>query len=1190
MLCQSIKPAAARLFQLRMISSFFPLVGLTLSIFNCVYACPANFYLSNDGASCLVCAPCPAPHVFNPACGPGPTPGECVSGIQVTVAINGAVLPGLNLTLGLRNFSAVQGQIQDASQIVAGRRLCPAEQFRSPVSQLCVPCTVCKPPANETGPCTTDSDRTCGDALNVGFRVQGASFLNPVDSMGLGFDGVPFQVLDDSDIIVRQIPCSDGQFRSPEDHLCRACSQCLPEEIELRPCLVDGDRVCSNSIQISLDVLDTTRISQQAIDLTALKARLAFALAYSQAFPFLFPLPLEQREQVDITVSLIQCPQGSFMDIKGLTCRPCTACGAGRYEALACAPDADTQCANCTACGAFDVVLQECTRASDRKCGGNLALQVFIANSTTLNRTGLAQDILARLINSLPDGSVVDPDYLRHWEAIINALTGAYTGYDVDVLALNCSDGQFIDFTSNQCKTCSLCSSTAYQVKPCGNSSDTICAQCTVCLQDEYEASPCGVGDRVCYGLTGLNVTISASLVSRYNASALKAAYIPAMLAFFLAQTRAGSVDIRIVESQPLRQAQTSPQPDGTLDLQLDGDGAIITLYQLADQPSSGSLVYTHNVNITFNGLFAVQPNAALDFSVLIERAMLSAESLLVQEAPEMLLGGRRLLQVSLFCPFDTYLVNYPYIGPVCAPCQIDPILTSTMQTPVNLRWALAAQPCPRGFARQCYGGVSQPVCISRATAVVLTKATAFATQQTSCPDGQTLAQDPSSGNQLCVGVQCDKGLTGTAGYCSPCPSGTFKPTVGSDQCTPCPAGTFSALPGQPELQSCQKCPDNSWSAAGSPACECNAGFTSISQQQCSPCAAGTYKFTSGSAPCVSCHPGGAGQGLISTQCTPCLQGTYASAYGLSVCTDCAAGSYQYRAGSSSCPLCAAGYASPPTGMRAYCMACMSGTYSLLGAATCLACPEGSFSYAMASDCQSCPDGTGTTGKTCVPCAPGSFGTGGVCTDCSAGTYSASHGVTQCVTCAPGSYAPTQRSTRCDPCPPGNAGLGCAPCPVGQYATGYSLSACIACEPGLYTLRRGARSSDECQNCEEGTYWERGVCTNCPDNTLSPRGSLSQMDCLAAPGYYGLPGVRADPCPAGSYCPQASMTPAKCPAGTYSPQASSTCVTPQGRSALRDYDWLVAGSWLAITFFGVACLVRNKRFWKSARQSRNRLQ
>ena len=181
---------------------------------------------------------------------------------------------------------------------------------------------------------------------------------------------------EDIQLSVVQIPCADEQFRSPDDQLCRACSVCAQGDVELRGFSLDGDRVCSNSITLRLDALGSTgtRVDVQAIDLTAHKARLAQALAYDRTFAFASPLPLAQRESVDITVSLIPCPAGAFMDIRVPACRPCTLCCAGRFEEAPCAPDADTLCANCTACGPFDLVLQECSRSSDRRCTGALAL------------------------------------------------------------------------------------------------------------------------------------------------------------------------------------------------------------------------------------------------------------------------------------------------------------------------------------------------------------------------------------------------------------------------------------------------------------------------------------------------------------------------------------------------------------------------------------------------------------------------------------------------------------------------------------------------------------------------------------------------------------------------------------------------------------------------------------------------
>ena len=715
-----------------------------------------------------------------------------------------------------------------------------------------------------------------------------------------------------------------------------------------------------------------------------------------------------------------------------------------------------------------------------------------------------------------------------------------------------------------------------------------MCAPCTACGQGEYEAAPCGPYDRICFGYASLDVAIRAGLLSRYNASDLGAAYLPAMLAFLRAQTRAGVVAIRVLGSEPWGQALGTPQPDGTLELPPDGGYGPVTLYPLAGQPPGGSEVYLHDLNITLRGLFEVLPNSALDFSVLLERAMYSAEAQLVEGAPDGLLErGRRLLSAVLVCPSDFYPVSYPLLGPICVPCQFDPVLTASPRTPVNLRWALAAQPCPQGFARQCYGGQSQPVCISRASAAVIT--TVSASQQVSCPDGQVPAQDPASGGQLCTGVPCAQGLTGPAGACAPCPPGAYKPAAGPDPCTPCPAGTYSPFPGQAAESSCQPCPTSSWADAGSAGCTCNAGYAGNTTGACMACAPGTYKLMAGAGACLQCHPGGVAAGGLSTQCQPCLPGTYASGSALSVCSTCDAGFYQYLVGSTDCPACAPGYASPPAPPLSHCEGCAEGTFApAQGTPACLSCPHGAYSYALATACQACPDGTAVEGQSCVACAPGTAGRGGDCAGCPAGAYAGGYGQASCAACETGKYNTAGGRSSCSPCPPGRAGAGCAPCPAGQYATGSGLRACTACGRGLYTPTQGTASPGECRACEPGTYWGQDACTPCPTNTLAPSGSFSVLDCLAAEGYYGLPGQQAAPCPPGSYCPQASMAPAQCPPGSYSQQASATCTQSLAASALRDYDWLVAASWLAVTAIGVACLVRTKRFWRSARRGQEK--
>ena len=187
--------------------------------------CPGAFHLSD--LTCLACAQCPALLTLTPSCGPGPEPGVCLGGLRVTVSIDGAGASPVNLTLALSNYSGVAGAVQVAYSVTVGRLLCPLEHFRSVVSQLCVSCTICQPPANETSPCTGEADRVCGTVLAVGFEVQGASFLSEFQPPG-GLAAQPV-VSEDIKLSIVQIPCADAQFRSPDDQLCSAWrARCAP--------------------------------------------------------------------------------------------------------------------------------------------------------------------------------------------------------------------------------------------------------------------------------------------------------------------------------------------------------------------------------------------------------------------------------------------------------------------------------------------------------------------------------------------------------------------------------------------------------------------------------------------------------------------------------------------------------------------------------------------------------------------------------------------------------------------------------------------------------------------------------------------------------------------------------------------------------------------------------------------------
>ena len=1208
---------------------------LALSCVLSVCWCPPGFYLAGDGASCLPCPPCPAPYAQLAPCGPGPDLGQCGSGLRVELRIGGVDGSALNLTVALSNYSAQVWPAIDAhgldvelqpcpttaeyrslidllchpcqicapptpveaspcvtahdrvcippiavmfqangtdllldrsallallatlarngfnaslsvatyDQVYVQRIPCPPDHFRSQTTGVCTACTPCPPLFLESVPCTPDADRACGTSLVSGFLLHGVPFTGQI---GGGWDLSLFKVGPDGNaLILSQAPCPPAQFRSPLDGLCRACTVCLPDEPLLRNCSASGDRICASALQIDLSALRAGGVNVSRIDLAALRAVLAAALAASQPIAFPAQLPLYPRDAVSLALKALPCQASAYLDLAGLACRACSACAPGQFQAAPCAPDADAVCRNCTVCGPVEAVARECAPTSDRVCGGNMGIQVFIANGSALNRSLLLDELLGRLLAGLPEGSRVDPGYLQHWEAVFSVIVGAYVGYDVQVERLRCSPSQYIDAASQQCRTCTDCAATAYQTAPCTNVSDTVCAACSTCTAGQYEACPCGAGgnstcaggNRVCYAYLPVDVSINATLLAQYAAADLSAAYLPAVAAHIRAQTLAAAVAVRVIASIPFQGTDVS-NADGTVTVFYGTPAVQRTLYPIAGlQPTA---VLRHTLQITLGVLYAQQPNPERDFSVLIERGLQSAESFLV---PAAVLqgggGGRRLLASNdtgaAGCQPDSYAVSYPALGLVCVPCQDDPVLSADEGTPPALRWQLATAPCPLDYARSCPGGDSPPGCVARFAGVLLVSSSGSEPTPLACPSGQASSTDPATRVPLCVGIPCPPGSTGVPGYCDPCAPGVFKTSTGSAPCAPCPANTFAPTQGSSSLADCLPCQNHSTSPPGASSCTCDAGHTGYS---CTPCASGTYKFLPGSGACAPCEQGGRAPSQGSLHCVACDTGTYAGTTGLSACADCAPGGFQNLTGASLCALCAPGYASRPLPPRTDCIGCPPGGYaSAAGADTCQPCPAGTYSLGRAPACARCPNGTGVSGQTCASCQRGEYGLGGVC----------------------------------------------SPCPRGSYAPAFGTTACTPCAPGGFTDLPGALAQAQCVPCVEGTYWTPAGCLACPPNTVSPRGSLAARDCLAAPGFYGLPGQRALACPAGSYCPQASMAPSRCPDGSVSQQGAPGCVAVKDRSMVHQFDGLIAASWFVVTFLGIACLVRTKRFWRRAR-------
>ncbi len=73
----------------------------------------------------------------------------------------------------------------------------------------------------------------------------------------------------------------------------------------------------------------------------------------------------------------------------------------------------------------------------------------------------------------------------------------------------------------------------------------------------------------------------------------------------------------------------------------------------------------------------------------------------------------------------------------------------------------------------------------------------------------------------------------------------------------------------------------------------------------------------------------------------------------------------------------------------------------------------------------------------------------------------------------------------------------------------------------------------------------------CPAHTESPGGSDAIDDCVAAAGYYGVPGQPAEPCGEGYYCPEGSEEQTECPANTVSSGDPPPLSKPPGLYALQ---------------------------------------
>ena len=330
-------------------------------------------------------------------------------------------------------------------------------------------------------------------------------------------------------------------------------------------------------------------------------------------------------------------------------------------------------------------------------------------------------------------------------------------------------------------------------------------------------------------------------------------------------------------------------------------------------------------------------------------------------------------------------------------------------------------------------------------------------------------------------------GSTGAAGWaCVACEAGTYKATVGSDSCAACPSPTSSVVGGD-ELADCSACAP---------------GFTMASDGvTCNACEAGTYKATAGPGSCEACpanstsaagsgdcscdagHSGGvqAIQCGGSCKCSPslapggvisggCSRG-YSSFWG------CWSGSDKY------CWWIISG-ANPSVTITSWSTPGTSGT-NIYDRVYVDESGDAGFSSGVVRLATVSSDAvrSGTSPyQTYAATAPhlrlrftsrtptsdydgGGFmaswisGFSGVCSACLAGQYKATAGLGSCAACPWGTFSSE-----------GSKELIDCKCVAGWTAASDGVE-CEVCQPGTF---KSAVGSGACSACEVGTYEDRG--------------------------------------------------------------------------------------------------------------------
>ncbi len=420
----------------------------------------------------------------------------------------------------------------------------------------------------------------------------------------------------------------------------------------------------------------------------------------------------------------------------------------------------------------------------------------------------------------------------------------------------------------------------------------------------------------------------------------------------------------------------------------------------------------------------------------------------------------------------------------------------------------------------------------------------------------------------------------------TPCPVGTYMPSVGATACTTCPPGYYcdttglyditakpctagyvclggSSTPTPTDGTKGKLCPINYYCPAGTGfAIRCAEGQMALvaGKATCDTCTAGyvcttTVAYTACSTNNTRCGAGAKVEPL-------CQPGTYKSG---TSCVACPAGLFcvdgRSETGAVDCTklqCCTAGYlctggspTSKPTGTGGN--LCDVGYYCPEGAIARQDCPADTYIFTSGSrqqsDCTSCTEGYICTKGIAVasPCPIGNY--------CPTGT-------TGSLPCPLGTYSNTTKNTivhNCNSCPAGYlcnqlgiSNLESYPCPVGGYCFTRAKDE-ISCPYGSYNNLTGGVTVTSCKSCIAGYYCpelgqSNATSNSCIGGQLCSSGTAYPYVCPQSYFCSNETGYLAKICPVNYYCPPNTTDPIACITGQYCPEGSNypiVCVSGQ---------------------------------------------